>query len=272
MLVAIFVLGLIAMAIIFIMGLYNAFTDPDPKGVFRVKSYNPQEWKKGLIEFFNQHPNAKKIYDKLFEYRFRLIDDESKKTLIDAEHSLFKKGKVAERALLNDLFAMGAKAIISNYDGIFVFSKEMIFVYCRGLTPVIYPAPNKEQFMGRIHKEARTHISGYSATVPAKQKSVIGSAIAGGVVAGGVGAVVGAVAAASHNNTAQPKTKTFYSVQKTGKYKTYYQFDSDGTRMCFDVFENRPDLNMKFYVADGITLDGDGIDIVISNLIDQIWK
>ena len=241
---------------------------------YRIETRETHKWKKPLVTFFAEHPTARAIYDEIYKYEWTYLDKKQTKFYIEDDPSLFRKGAALEEALFQKLLELGVKAIIYDVYELFVFTSEMVMVFCgpTGVTPTIYTAPNKDRFMRCIHREDRTQVTGYTLNMPGKQKSVIGSAVAGGIVAGGVGAVVGAVAAANHNNTVKPTKKTFCQVQKTGGYMTYYEHPYDTSRMIFDLWENHPDWNMRFYVADGITLDGNGIDIVISNLIDQIWK
>lgn len=187
----------------------------------------------GFDKFFEKHPDSKKVYEYIT--------------------SKIMRGDIGKQAetISDTLIDLGAKAIILNScvsNDIVVFTKEMAFVSDfskigdHGIIE-IFEAPYKERFMARVGKNERQNVSSYTRTIEPKQKSVVGSAIAGGVIAGGAGAIVGAVAAASHNSNAKPTQKTEFYSQGTGMYDYYYKFKKSYNHRMF--LNN--DLNLDEY-------------------------
>jgi hypothetical protein len=165
-------------------------------------------------KYFSTHPKSKMIFDKLDS----------------------RGGNWTDQAFLDDLFASGVKGLVTAKlcSDVIVVTDEIILVYgtpndrAYGTKGQFFTQDGWKTFRTSLHLHDVKEIIGQSRTItPAKQKNVVGSAVAGAVVAGGAGAVVGAVAAANHNNNAKDKVETQNIYGRTvSKYCTF-TYESD---------------------------------------------
>jgi hypothetical protein len=180
--------------------------------------------------YFAKHKQSKAIFDKLEEHGTNWT----------------------EQSFLDNLFAAGVKGLITaKYcSDVIVITDEMILVYgtpnrsAYGTKGQLFTRDGWSTFKACLHRnEVKEALYQNKTVTPARKKSVVGSAVAGAVVAGGAGAVVGAVAAASHNNTAKGKVKTENVYGRTVSY--YYTFSY--------YFDHRTFELDTLYEADGRT-------------------
>lgn len=85
-----------------------------------------------------------------------------------------------------------------------------------------------------VRETAKNIVGTYQTTTPAKQKSVVGSAVAGAVLAGSTGAIVGAVSALNHNSKAKDNVYT-HLVYGTDVLEYYYMFSYHNANECFII-------------------------------------
>lgn len=204
-----------------------------------------------LNKWLDKHPEAKKIYN----------SKELSKNLSE---------NTTNEEIANNLLKMGAKvAIVSGsclvLRCILVITEDMVLAFNGSLNKKeVYTAPNKEKVLERIKIEDVKEYSGYTVSA---QKSVVKSAVVGGIIAGGAGAVVGAIAADNHNRNS-PATKTVVESHKTGEKETWYYFMGMETRMPLKANFHK-DICIR--TASGITIDKDNVKKSISQVLDKVW-
>lgn len=244
---------------------------PDPNAIHIVcrglYGTSPQsEITGGFALFCEQHPNAKEIYKTTDKYS-REYSEKIRKERENSYLSYYAKqnnsenctvDRVPTSTFVKDMMNLGAKAVMTDSDIAMVFTEYMAYVCLSGYAQTfVFPAPNRSRFMSHIHKEEIEDVFYVNVT---KKRSVVGGAIAGGIVAGAAGAVVGAITA----NNAQPKTKVYeHKLGGTGKFRTSFEF---GHFVRF--FDN---YTAKICTADDITVEGADTYSKIYNLLDKIW-
>lgn len=200
--------------------------------------------------FFQKHPEAKGIFNILKKNNKALWSENTINELIQSG---------------------GAKAVIasSGASAMIIITKEMALAVgntARGSgLGEVYDAKHRESFLSRVSLEPiKTQIAIDVEKTAPKQRSVVGSAVAGAVIAGGVGAVVGAVAAASNNIAGKEKTTIKYAEVNSEHYISYFNY-----YLC----TGRVYLN-KFYLADDVKLSH-SMDteptILLCDIINQVW-
>lgn len=164
--------------------------------------------------FLQQHPAARAIYKAAMNWNG--VDSEIDSIL-----------KLGAKAVITPKFGSGMLVItdemalaIGETGGIAYGTKGQLFVGPHKVKPYI------------ANETVKVNVAVGEEKAEKKNKSIIGSAVAGAVIAGGVGAVVGAVAAANHNLTSAEKTTTKYEIRDSGIYITYLKF-KDGNRTLF---------------------------------------
>ena len=174
-------------------------------------------------KYLKSTPTAKSVYDQLEIHGHTFWHDNDIDKLIQAG-----AGAVFTSKDSNDIIVVTPKTIIAYGD---------TGSYSAGADGQIYSdTKGLELFQYDLFKrEVVNNIVGsYQTTTPAKEKSVIGNAVAGAVIAGGVGAVVGAINAANHNAKAKDTVKTHY-VYGTDILDHYYMFHYHLANNCFEI-------------------------------------
>jgi len=145
---------------------------------------------------------------------------------------------------INKLFRLGSGAVLTSKDSndIIVVANKTIIVY--GDTgsssagadgQVFFGEKGIELFETLLERNSVNEVIGsYQTTIPAKKKSVVGSAVAGAVIAGGAGAVVGAIASANHNTNSKDTIKTHY-IHNDNVVLYYYTFSYHLARNSFEI-------------------------------------
>lgn len=118
-------------------------------------------------------------------------------------HNTYNQVMVESYLIRNSEFSKKIKIIFSyiNYEesktkSIVIVTDKMVFLHNgKNNKSTFYLAPNLKYFINRLVGEVILRQDTWT-----KNSSVLGNAIAGGIIAGGTGAIVGAVAAANRNN------------------------------------------------------------------------
>ena len=230
------IIGFSILCLLFaIIGFFFTLSNQAEDGVYPIGGPN------GLnaLLFFRKHPVAHAIY----------------KEVLDGNRT---------ESEIDKLLKMGAKAVVTPKLGgdIVVITDEMALAIGNtggtafGTKGQLFVSPHKIKPYIKT-EQIKVKVAAGEETVAVKKKSIIGSAVAGSVVAGGVGAVVGAVAAASHNITNTEKTTTKYEIRDSGVYITYLEFkDGNGRLFLHDV-----------YVTDDITIDTRAVSWAIDDIL-----
>ena len=212
--------------------------------------------RKRLDEWLRAHPQSEKIYKAIRSGNF--TEDNMKET--------------GDR-----LIEMGAKLVVLNICGeynYFVITDEMVAAG-KGCRNEIFTSQNKKLVLQHIKVDFAPVTTTIDA--PAAQKSVVKSAVAGGVLAGGVGAVIGAATAINHNNRVSGKTEHIsisHGTRDDGVYYHYYIApENQSYRFCLENKYNQEiDKQYGIYAAAGIDIENKRINSLISNILDAYWK
>lgn len=166
-------------------------------------------------------------------------------------HNTYNQVMVESYLIGNSEFSKKIKIIFSyiNYEesktkSIVIVTDKMVFLHNgKNNKSTFYLAPNLKYFINRLVGEVILRQDTWT-----KNSSVLGNAIAGGIIAGGTGAIVGAVAAANRNNNGGMTVKSCqYDSQRraitidgvSGKYNN----NVDRIYLNFDVAQfGYPDL------------------------------
>jgi len=174
-------------------------------------------------KFLNSNQKAKTIYNYLIRHGHKSWDDNEVSEILN-----LGAGAVFTARYKSDIIVVTEKTIIAFGDtGSSTSGADgQIYFDDKGL----------ELFQDKLFKrECINRIAGsYQTTTPAKEKSVIGNAVAGAIIAGGVGAVVGAINAASHNANAKDTVKTHY-VYSSEVLDYYFMFHYHMANTSFTI-------------------------------------
>ena len=167
----------------------------------------------GASKFFRNHPHANNIFNKL-------------------DSIMSNRGMT--NADMQDLINSGCKIVARGRESGYamVITSEMCLLYgqpmynnnpTNGTTGQVFDVSNKETISRAIiYKKYEVPIGSYE--IEKKQKSVVKNAIGGAVIAGGVGAVVGAINAASKNASSDKvETKIVYGESQYGYWAMNFE-------------------------------------------------
>lgn len=168
------------------------------KGVYPVGGF----FGKQAEEFLSTHPVSNRVYNKVLEHGFTEWNELEIKSVLELGACAFIKPKYVFKNVIivvpgEMIFAFGKSTSSDSTD-----DGKYGQIFC-GKTGV-------ETFSKCFTVKGVQDFMKLDVTVPGKEKSVIGHAVAGGVIAGGAGAVVGAISAASHNSKVTSTTETRY--------------------------------------------------------------
>ena len=239
-------------------GIYGTRAIQQNQGYYAIGGPNGSNAK----SYMKQNPLMKKVFDFVEEHN---------------NNNVWSEEQIKEQ------FKMGAKAVISHYDKVkIVIMQNAAIAFGE---PDYNNAANgtkgqiffkKEIFLSSIReKDISMATSSYTIQEPEK-KSVVGSAVAGTIIAGGVGAVVGAVSAASHNiaeSNKEIKKPIFVSSGKKCAEFMFYPTGSNKLQLREIRVAEDIDLADCIRYSDG-TKSSVNIQMkeAIGIIIEQLWK